>query len=219
MEFAGRNGVDCQAAARLYEELESRYSEPWRRYHTLAHIEECLEELDLVRHGAEDPLALEWAIWYHDAVYDTRAGDNEEKSGSLARTRILEHALPLSMGKTVEELIAATAHTGQLLHRDGALLVDIDLSVLGRCWERYDIYRQAIREEYEWAEQSAFNAGRSAVLRGFLKRPTIYMNDYFRRKYEVQARLNMDRELALMAGSPSGPAHGAQVFPGEPDCC
>ncbi len=198
MEFAGRNGIDCEAAMRLFEELAGRYAEPGRRYHTLVHVEECLAEFSVVRHLAEAPLALEFALWYHDVVYDTRAKDNERRSGIIARARLVENNFPLPLGILVEELIVATAHTAPPLHMDAALLVDIDLSILGKPWERYDVYRQQIREEYGWVEQPVFNAGRSEVLNGFLKRPAIYMTDYFRGKYETQARWNMERELTLL---------------------
>src|SRR5258707_14163475 len=67
-----------------WELLASRYSEPHRAYHTLRHIEHCLDEFEAVRQEARDPVAVEMALWYHDAVYDTRRRDNEELSAILA---------------------------------------------------------------------------------------------------------------------------------------
>ena len=40
--------------------------------------------LDTLGAEAENP-ALQLAVWYHDAVYDSRASDNEERSAELAR--------------------------------------------------------------------------------------------------------------------------------------
>ncbi len=64
----------------IYRELASLYSQPHRYYHNLHHIAECLAEFDSVRHLASQPVAVELAIWFHDAIYDTRAQDNEERS-------------------------------------------------------------------------------------------------------------------------------------------
>lgn len=64
--------------------LERRWSEPHRAYHALPHLAHCLDELDGARDLADDPLAVELALWCHDAVYDTRAQDNELRSAELA---------------------------------------------------------------------------------------------------------------------------------------
>ena len=49
--------------------LRAAYSEPQRRYHTLAHIEDWLTQLASVQGlGAADGRLLELALWWHDAV-------------------------------------------------------------------------------------------------------------------------------------------------------
>ncbi len=69
---------------RIYADLIARYTESHRFYHTFAHVAHCLDELETVRHLAIDSEALEMALWFHDAIYDTKARDNEEKSAELA---------------------------------------------------------------------------------------------------------------------------------------
>ena len=64
----------------LYRNLTHRYSEPHRAYHNLNHIKSMLDNFDTVRHTAEAPNALEWAIWYHDVIYDPQLKDNEKLS-------------------------------------------------------------------------------------------------------------------------------------------
>ncbi len=71
------------------ERLITAYSAPDRHYHNLDHISECLGELDAARHLAADPVAVELALWFHDAVYDSRATANEERSADLARPWLL----------------------------------------------------------------------------------------------------------------------------------
>src|SRR4051794_10155353 len=68
----------------VYEQLISAYTDKSRHYHSLDHIIECLREFDNVRDQADDPDAVETAIWFHDAVYDGQRHDNEEKSAKYA---------------------------------------------------------------------------------------------------------------------------------------
>src|SRR5579872_6892248 len=55
----------------VFAELVARYSRPERHYHTLTHIAAMLELLP------DTPPALALAVWFHDAIYDSRAADNE----------------------------------------------------------------------------------------------------------------------------------------------
>ena len=55
-----------------------------RTTNTLAHVAHCLDELKAARSEARDAATVELALWMHDAVYDPRAKDNEEKSAGLA---------------------------------------------------------------------------------------------------------------------------------------
>ena len=166
--------------------LKARYAEPHRRYHTLEHIEHCLAEFD--PRQAREPEAVELAIWFHDAVYDTRRSDNEERSAAWLLELMPE-------AKRAAELILVTKH-----HRastpDEALLVDVDLAILGQPKERFDRYEQQIREEYAWVPGLIFRKKRREILRGFLERPFIYGTEAFRAKYEEAARANLLRSLA-----------------------
>ena len=64
----------------VYEKLVARYSEPQRHYHTARHLAECFAELAAVCGEAEHPAEVEIALWFHDAVYDTKRHDNEQRS-------------------------------------------------------------------------------------------------------------------------------------------
>src|SRR5215469_15140333 len=67
-----------------YEKLAHAYGGPHRYYHNQQHIGDCLVEFDHARNLATQPEAVELAIWFHDAVYDPKASDNEEQSAELA---------------------------------------------------------------------------------------------------------------------------------------
>ena len=183
---------------RVYRDLAARYSEPHRAYHTLEHIGHCLDELKQVRHFAANPDAIELALWYHDAVYDTKAKDNEEKSAALAAEAARGASLSDAFGQLVASLILATKHTAPSVDSDVQLLTDTDLSILGQPQGKFDEYERRVRKEYEWVAEDTFVAGRSAILKSFLDRPTIYSTQFFRNKYESQARRNIAKSLARL---------------------
>ena len=66
--------------AEVYGELTRLLSAPYRRYHTLAHIHDCLRRLDKVAALLRDPDAVELGLWFHDAVYEMDCGTNEQLS-------------------------------------------------------------------------------------------------------------------------------------------
>jgi predicted metal-dependent HD superfamily phosphohydrolase len=84
----------------MLDDLRSRYSAPDRHYHGLHHIEDCLEKFDVCRQEAERPAEIEMAIFFHDAIYDTHAADNELKSAEWARGVLLEQGVADAGGAT-----------------------------------------------------------------------------------------------------------------------
>jgi predicted metal-dependent HD superfamily phosphohydrolase len=180
----------------LFSELVTCYSEPHRAYHNLQHISDCLYQFDYVRDLAQSPLLLELVIWSHDVLYDPRAKDNEAKSAQWMIARLpQESTIDTSL---LTELILATEHKTPPETSDAQLLVDIDLSILGSEPARFDAYEQQIREEYAFVPEDKFCMGRTAVLRHFLARPTIYNTPFFRERYEKIARANLERSIAKL---------------------
>ena len=176
-----------------HERLTTLYSERQRHYHTLQHLSECLREFDSAKSEARDPIALELAIWFHDAIYNPRGSDNEERSADLARECL--KGVP-DLAAAVGKLVLDTkTHIGSG-HPDSPLLIDIDLSILGQSRERFDEYERQIREEYSWVPGIIFKPKRASILRGFLDRLRIYNTETFFTKYERVARANIERSLA-----------------------
>lgn len=185
----------------VYQELVSRYSEPQRYYHNLAHLAECIAEFDSARQLAKDPVAVEVAIWFHDAVYDTHAADNEERSAELAKERIAQASGGAGLRESVAALILATKTHDPALHPDAPLLVDVDLSILGKTKERFREYDAQIRREYVWVPVETFKAKRAEILERFLARDRIYATDHFFAKYEQQARTNLRNSIRILTRS------------------
>jgi len=181
--------------------LEAAYAEPHRRYHDRRHIEQCLALLGKVPDLTEGELrVLTWAIWWHDAVYDPTASDNEARSADLARLELRDLDASLHEREEVARLIRLTAgHEVEPEDNLGALLVSIDLSILGAPDAVYDAYALAVRQEYAHVPDAAWRQGRARVLERFLHAPVIFPDPGFRESFEAQARANLARELASLA--------------------
>lgn len=181
-----------------YRELVGLYSEPSRKYHNLLHIAHCLDEFDAVRHLVKNPNELEIAIWYHDVVYNTRKKNNEEKSAEFMQQRLSRAGIKTQFIDDVTDLILATKHQTIPKTSDGKYLVDIDLSILGKTEEEFDRYERCIKDEYFWVPEEQFRQSRIAILRGFLDRDSIFLTNFFRQKYEKQARKNLQRSIVQL---------------------
>lgn len=182
---------------KMFEQLVPLYSTPERAYHNLAHIQACLTEFEAVKSLASDPIALQAAIWFHDVIYDPQAHDNEERSADFAAEQLRSLGLDEAQIEQVKNLILATKHD-RPVRGDAALLVDIDLSILGKPAEEFDRYDAAIRQEYSWVAEDAYRTGRTQVLQKFLDRPSIYQTEHFFSRYEAQARANLQRAIAKL---------------------
>jgi predicted metal-dependent HD superfamily phosphohydrolase len=169
-----------------FDELVELYSQPHRAYHTLNHIQDCLTQLALVRHLAQFPDEVEFALWCHDVIYDPHAADNEVQSAAWT-TRVLREA---NIASDVIERVTTLILPDD---PDAALAVDIDLSILGRPAAEFDRYEAAIRQEYEWVPEMAYRQARLRVLEAFLARPTLYQTEFFRARFEGPARDNLTR--------------------------
>ncbi|MBR0776612.1 phosphohydrolase [Bradyrhizobium diazoefficiens] len=178
------------------EELSAAYAAPGRHYHNLAHIEDCLAALARVEGlSAHEREILSEAIWWHDVVYDSARSDNEELSAQLAERHVRD-----DLRHEVGRLIRLTkAHEVQADDRLGALLISIDLSILGAAPARYDAYAAAIRQEFIHVSDSDYRVGRAGVLRRFAARPVIFPDARFAATFDRQARDNLARELASLS--------------------
>jgi predicted metal-dependent HD superfamily phosphohydrolase len=198
VQLVARHGVEPAAAYPVFDRLVAAYSEPHRIYHTLEHVHEVLRVAGRLADAATDPAAVQLAIWFHDAVYDPRATDNEERSAALA----VEWLQPLSIPghNHVADMIRATAHTAAAeSDADTAVLLDADLAILSAEERRYARYAADIRREYASVEDGAYRAGRMKVLQAFLDRPRIYRTDRMFTAAEEAARRNLRAEIARLS--------------------
>ncbi len=185
------------------DQLLRRWSEPWRRYHTLHHLDAVLTVLDqLADAGAEgDADAARLAAWFHDAVYAPERSENEERSARLAERVLAELELPAAAVAGTARLVRLTAeHDPAPGDADAALLCDADLAVLGGPAEAYADYAAAVRAEYGFVPDQEFRSGRAAVLRQLLALPRLYRTPAAAAAYAVRAHANLQTELAELGG-------------------
>ena len=187
-----------QPAPEWYDRLRDAYGEPQRYYHNHQHIAECLAEFDPANRLAKEPVAVELALWFHDAVYDPRAGDNEEQSAVLAARCFQECGMAPLIAERVAQLIMTTKSHETGTDEDAKLMVDVDLSILGREQKRFLEYESQIQKEYAWVPASVFASKRAEILQRFLDRSGIFATEWFRQKYEKPARRNLEASIVRL---------------------
>ena len=174
------------------EPILQAYAQPGRGYHNLEHLEEVLEWVDLVPLEQADKDLLSLALFYHDAVYDGRRGDNEQASADWCARDLGQRA------SSLVELILDTRHLARPASALGEWMVDIDLSVLGANQERFQRYNSGVRQEYRWVPGWLYRRKRKQILKAFLDRPHIYLTEFFRQRLEARARANLKAALAAL---------------------
>lgn len=182
------------------DRLRALHAEKHRAYHDASHLGACLRLVDQpeVKALAEHPLEVEAALWFHDAVYDPRASDNEDKSARLAEDTLGGAGLGRdALARIATHVRATKDHVAKT--PDTQLVLDIDLSILGEPAEVYDRFEAAIRREYAWVPPEAYVTGRTAVLGRFLTRPSVYGTALFRERYEARARENLARAIHALS--------------------
>ncbi len=172
--------------------LAARYIEPQRHYHVLGHISFGLSEYFKFFDKMEPTVFFAWL--YHDCVYDPTRDDNETRSAMIFEGDNREIGFNTDDADKIVSLILSTTHTE---HTN--IVTDIDLAGLGTPPEQYDENARLIRMEYCFASDEMWRAGRSAFLKTFLVRPQLYFSPQFAGAYTMQAKENMQRELAKLS--------------------
>lgn len=185
-------GVDHSGG--LFASLADAYAEPHRHYHNAEHVSACLGLLQEYRETAERLHEIAVAMCFHDAVYDTRRGDNEELSAQWAAKFLTTAGADAARVDRIRNHILATkTHIAD--SSDTVLMIDIDLAILGVDEDRFEDYDSAIRREYHWVPEDEYRNARAAVLGTFLDRDTIYRQPVIHNRFEQPARANLSRKI------------------------
>lgn len=202
----GQLGGDPQAAGVSGADLERRWGETHRSYHTITHLEAVLRdaawlagELGL---DAAERATVALAACAHDVVYDARPGDDERASAEWARQALTGCGLADEVAERVAGLVLATIdHVAGASDTLAAVLLDADLAVLGAEPEDYARYVEGVRAEYAALSEKEFRRGRARILQALRARVPLYRTAPARRSWEAPARRNIDAELAKPLGT------------------
>jgi predicted metal-dependent HD superfamily phosphohydrolase len=204
---------DSAELRRLHGDVLGRYSEPHRHYHTSRHLAECLEKVEEIIALAEHPAEVAVGLWFHDAIYDPRRHDNEERSADWARDAARALGVGADSAERIHALVMVTRHAAPPIGIDAQVLVDADLSILGAPAARFQEYEAQVRQEYAWVPDATFRSARARILGELLGRPHLYSTARFRERYEARARDNLRRSLAALQRSEPTPSAGENLGP------
>jgi predicted metal-dependent HD superfamily phosphohydrolase len=194
-----RDAGSSRAAGEALDGLLARYQEPHRHYHTLKHVASVLEQVDTLVAAVpvEDPIAVRLAVWFHDAVYDPRASNNEAASADLAERVLTDIGTDPDRVVAVRGLVLVTVAHEPRTPADDAVLCDADLSVLAARPAVYAAYVTGVRAEYGHVTDAEWRQGRAAVIERFLARAAIFHTAPMA-SAEHRARANLSAELASL---------------------
>jgi predicted metal-dependent HD superfamily phosphohydrolase len=185
----------------VFEEILTKYQEPWRYYHTLEHLRSGFEVLDRYL-KAKTTGQIELAFWYHDFEYDPKSTDNENKSAQAASERVTKVLqLPLTLAIEVGRLILATKHTTTPSTESAKVLLDMDLSILGEVPEVFDQYELNIRREYPefMVPKEIFRETRREILKQMLRDPFYNTPEMRSSPYESRVRFNIEGSISKLS--------------------
>ncbi len=204
--------ADPGLARKAGEDLVDRWREPHRVYHSTLHLAVALDALDAVGgdagngRGRVSERAL-WrarlALWFHDAVHDGVARQDEERSAALVTELLGPLAGTGVSDEDIDEiarLVMVTAdHDPAPDDVVGGLVSDADLAVLGGSPAVYTRYTHQVRAEYCDVPDPLFRAGRSEVLRTLLDGGPLFRTAPGAARWQEAAATNLRAELATLA--------------------
>ncbi len=182
----------------LWIDIEKKYSTKNRYYHTLNHLENLLKELLKVKGEIENWNVVLFTLYYHDIIYSSVNSNNEEKSAEYAEIQMNKLSIKVGLITSCKRQILATKSHSLSTEKDTNYFIDADLSVLGGSWEIYQEYCKNVRKEYSIYPDFIYNKGRKKVLTHFLEMKRIFKTDFFYKKYETQAKQNLQKEITLL---------------------
>jgi predicted metal-dependent HD superfamily phosphohydrolase len=183
-------------------QIERAHSSKKRYYHSLAHLENLLQQLESVKTFIRAWDMVMMALFYHDIVYRVHRRDNESKSADRAAITLAAIQVPEEKINLCRQIILATKSHARDENDDVNYFTDADLSILGASWESYKEYAQNVRREYTMYPDFLYKPGRKKVIHHFLQMDQIFKTGFFKQKFEVSARENLQKELEVMGGKP-----------------
>lgn len=170
-------------------------------YHNYQHI------LDIFDFAKKHDISLNrkqrLAIWFHDCIYIVGMNDNEQSSAEFALLMLQNIKLePFDQYEIYKMILNTADHQcdNLVLSQEACIVMDLDLFNLTLSWDEFVIYGELARKEYE-IDHNEWYTARSKFFLPFLQREHIFRSDFFKDKFEEQAKKNLYQLIG-----PSGPS-------------
>ena len=148
------------------------------------------------------------ALWFHDAVCDPRADDNEPRGAAWAARSLRAAGVSGAVTQRAHDLVRATRHGAPtdevslsgnvVVAADADALLDIDLAILGSRAERFERYDRDVRLEYADVPLGTYTRRRREVLQGLAARAPLYRSAAAVELLEAQAHVNLAAALSRL---------------------
>lgn len=199
-------GIANTKQSEVLSMILTHHSETHRHYHTCVHLAHLL---GLSREAASRsmvrrPEIIDWAILFHDIIYDPKSKTNEEDSADLFRDTMQDLLPESDIALIFEYIIQTKAHdVGASDDEDLKYFIDWDMSVLGSVDQEYDVYVGKVRQEYIHVSEQDWRTNRGAFLKSVVssdneRKKFIFAHEVIRGQLEEQAMKNMERELTTL---------------------
>ena len=170
-----------------FRSIYDRHTSCGRYYHTVVHLWEMFELLDIVIAGLgvrEWYVPMAWSVFFHDSIYDPKSNRNEKDSAELFRqffsACLAKEMKNVTFDIALTMILATEKH--KVIQRSGIMatkdtlaevamqkyFLDIDMAVLGKHRDAYFKYAALIRKEYEFVPHNIYCSKRAEILETFL---------------------------------------------------
>ncbi|EJW87482.1 hypothetical protein WUBG_01609 [Wuchereria bancrofti] len=185
-----------------WKHLLNIYSE--RSFYNLKHLNEMFLLFDEYKHKLQEQMATAFAIFFLHAVHDPKCNNNAERSVELLKqfsteTTIDSEYSAILILKSEKHCTDAHLTADTYGEEDVHFLLDFDLAFLGVNKIEYDTHSKNIRKEYDHLNDEEYRQQRLKILKLFMQIPNIYATRELRERFEVQARLNIAKEISELS--------------------
>ncbi len=194
--YVGKN----EHSQNIYDALIERYDEQHRAYHNVGHLVELFEYFYKHKDNFKDPRTVALALFYHDIIYDVSHKDNEARSALMVLKDLPALGFNVNFCERVANLVTMTAsHICDENDMDAALMLDMDMAVLGLPNPDYKRYARAIEKEYKsYYPTTFYQQGRIQFLNIYRKKERFFMTDIFENRYGAEALANIKAEYRAL---------------------
>ena len=187
---------DPALSGEIFEEIILAYTGKGRYYHTTDHLVHLLQLSRDYSSYLSDKTAIDFAIFFHDIVYNVTRSDNEEKSAVFAEEKLARLGFSREKTELVKNHILATkTHQPNIENNDQLFFLDFDMSILGAEELVYVDYTKRVRQEFSIFPANMYRKGRRQFLENTLATAFIFHTEPFRLRLEERARENLRKEL------------------------